>query len=718
MKPRAFATFTALVFILPPAFAAETVFYKERGPGTLFFGFAYEPFVKPVLADLDGDSDTDLLLVTSDGDGDGQVLEFYRNTGTATAPVFVPQTWTAINSVSVPLTPGDSLCAADLDADGDKDLAVATPNGTVRYYRNTGSAAAPVFTLQSAAASPFPAAGIAAASSYPALTAGDVDQDGDVDLVMADNSTSVLALLRNTGTPAAPLFVRENAPPFSNITSPDNAFLFPALTDSDGDGDLDLIVGLDDDAPLDDRLRYYRNTGTPAAPAFTLDLSPLPFRTLDGSVKPAVADLNADGHPDLLCAVSESSLFLMRGAAPQPARYAEVTGAAHPVPTATLRHEGSTADLDNDGDEDLVVSENAAGNLVFLRNTGTATAPAWSAWGGPSPAPALSGVYDTELADLDADNDFDLLLRFGPIFHYFRNNGTATVPAFAELTGTNNPFAAISARYSPSFADLDGDGDLDLAAGSLYYENTGTRFAPVFTERTGAANPLPNLLWTNDPFPELADLDGDGGHDLTITTHGELLYYENTGGSPRFTHRTGPDSPFAAFNGVSYITGLRIGEWKDGAPTDLMFTVLDGPAPVGIRFYTGLRPPGLSYVEWSLMWFGSYANPSDDWDIDGHENLVEYALDLNPYQASIIPCTVSRTPAGVLQVSVVVRTGDPVLDALQGFGESSPDLTAFSGHYAPAVTDPTPGDGFVRWTFTDEPPAGTNPRRFLRAVFE
>lgn len=44
-------------------------------------------------------------------------------------------------------------------------------------------------------------------------------------------------------------------------------------------------------------------------------------------------------------------------------------------------------------------------------------------------------------------------------------------------------------------------------------------------------------------------------------------------------------------------------------------------------------------------------------------------------------------------------------------------VTSLAGGFAPVISDPIPGDGLKLWTFTDQPPAGVNARRCLRAKF-
>ncbi len=78
-----------------------------------------------------------------------------------------------------------------------------------------------------------------------------------------------------------------------------------------------------------------------------------------------------------------------------------------------------------------------------------------------------------------------------------------------------------AADSTPSFADLDGDGDLDAVVGEgdgtlHYFENTGSAIAPVFTERTGAANPFNGVDVGYYSAPSFADLDGDGDLDAVV----------------------------------------------------------------------------------------------------------------------------------------------------------------------------------------------------------
>ena len=370
-----------------------------------------------------------------------------------------------------PASPTSTATATSTPSSGNVD-------GSLHYFENTGSATAPAFTERTGAANPFNGVDL---GLFSAPSFADLDGDGDLDAVVGEQF-GTLHYFRNT--PPAPVFAEQ-----TGAANPLNAvdvgfYSTPSFADLDGDGDLDAVVGA-----VDGTLRYFENTGSASAPAFTA-----------------------------------------RTGAANPFDGVDVGGLSAP----------SFADLDDDGDLDAVVGA-VDGTLHYFENTGSATAPAFTERTGA--ANPFNGVNvglssAPSFADLDGDGDLDAVVgsNYGTL-HYFENTGSAVAPAFTERTGAANPFDGVNVGFSsaPSFADLDGDGDLDAVVGVVdgtlhYFENTGTALAPAFTARTGAANPFNGVDVGYTGTPSFADLDGDGDLDAIVgASDGTLHYFKNTG---------------------------------------------------------------------------------------------------------------------------------------------------------------------------------------------
>ncbi len=138
--------------------------------------------------------------------------------------------------------------------------------------------------------------------------------------------------------------------------------------------------------------------------------------------------------------------------------------------------------------------------MTYYENTGTATAPAFVYRRGsanPFDNVGVGHFTNPELADLDADGDFDLVLgEEDGSLNYFKNTGSTTAPAFADAF-KENPFVGVYVGIftGAELADLDGDGDLDalLGAGKRPAWSSTARQRCFSTTASKAAAPAPGL---------------------------------------------------------------------------------------------------------------------------------------------------------------------------------------------------------------------------------
>ena len=233
-------------------------------------------------------------------------------------------------------------------------------------------------------------------------------------------------------------------------------------------------------------------------------------------------------------------------------------------------------DLDGDGLQDAIVGV-GDGTIKYFKNTGTSTSAILTEQTGasnPFDGIDIGDVSHPELADIDGDGDFDLFVgdSNGNIFFY-ENTGNSTTPTFSTTptsatdSGTVFNISAVGQYATPTFVDIDGDGDLDAFIGQydtiVYYENQGTSTSANFVEQTGASNPL-NGVSTSFPSPPdkrldqaFIDSDLDGDLDVFIGQgDGQILYYENQGTSatPNFVQQTGTNNPFNTYNSSSSVS--------------------------------------------------------------------------------------------------------------------------------------------------------------------
>ncbi len=475
--------------------------------------------------------------------------------------LFVAPCWAGLSNQSqeVPTSTNYLTYAVawgDIDGDGDLDLAVGNFHGSGEYigkdlvFENVNGTlnAAPIWQDITTA-------------DTSCLAWADLDNDGDLDLVVGHNA-GANAIYENTGTYP---YLSQFAVWQSSLAEATTAI---AVADVDKDGDLDIV-----EANNGQWIRLYKNTlyTSPGQKSGKDDLADLfpsdsdwrsvtPYETYDM----ALGDVTGDGYVDIVCAnagVYKNTIYFW-----------DVNNGRFADNPSWTAQEGKNSrgvalgDMNKDGNLDVIFANYSTSedifNQVYLSN-GTPSFPQDPVWEADQTNKCLS------VAVIDVDNDGDLDIAFGttlnePVLIYYNNGGIIEdTPSWSS--------EEFSFTRSLAWGDVDGDGDLDLCVGNymgkvgIYYNDvpilpsTGEQFPIIRNYYAVRAGYLDNTAgvdlfaggsskdqiyyngsttvgWTSTRSvvtkdAVIADFDNDGDNDLITASENEynMLFVNEEG---------------------------------------------------------------------------------------------------------------------------------------------------------------------------------------------
>ncbi len=473
-------------------------------------------------ADLDGDGDMDILTASYIDDK----IAWYANDGTGN---FGEQ-----QIISTDADFAESVYAADLDGDGDMDVLSASVNDNkIAWYENDGTGnfnGQQIISLN--------------ANGAFCVYATDIDGDGDMDVLSASHVDNKIAWYENNGT--------GNFGEQQIISTTVDGARSVYAADLDGDGDIDVLSA----AWNDGKVAWYANDGTG-----NFGEQQIISTTAYGANTLYAIDIDDDGDMDVLSAsfnmyTDKIVLYKNDGAG----NFGEQQIISSTIDGARSVY---AADVDDDGDIDILTASHSDDIIAWYENDGTGSFGAQHII-----STVANGAYSVYAADMDGDGDIDVLSASteDSKIAWYENDGSGNFGLQLIISTVED------GADSAYIVDIDGDGDLDVLTATdsavygkiAWYENDGTG---NFGER--------HIISTVVSGPRsvyAADLDGDGDMDVLSASSfdNKIAWYENDGignfGAQQIISITGNDANFvfaADLNGDGHIDVLSTSIWDD-----------------------------------------------------------------------------------------------------------------------------------------------------------
>jgi hypothetical protein len=488
------------------------------------------------IGDLDGDGKPELAIANRGSN----TVSVFQNTSTGSGNV----SYAAKADFATGINP-QSVAIGDFDKDGKPDLAVDNSNSnTLSVFRNTSTGSGNINYATKV--------DYTTGTKPYSVSAGDLDGDGWLDLVVANNNSSTLSVFRNTSTGegsisyAAKLDYTTGTPPQSVL-----------IGDLDGDGKPDLAVG------ITDAVAVFRNTSTGSGNISYA--AKVDYSTGSGFSTTAVSisDLNGDGKLDVAAVTfgtNKLSVFRNTSTGSGSISYA----AKADYSTGTNPQSVAIGDMGGDGKADLVVANYNSASVSVFRNTITPPLPTITSFTPKSgPVGTAVTIIGTEFSTTPTNNIVFFGATKATVTAATATSLTVTVPtgaSYQPITVLVNGLMAYSSSsflvtfdgggvidatsfaakigltddeytYGVALGDIDNDGKLDLIATSeqsssiVVYRNisvSGEITASSFDSRV-------EFVTENAPRAlALGDIDGDGKLDIAAGFNNFIYIFRNT----------------------------------------------------------------------------------------------------------------------------------------------------------------------------------------------
>jgi hypothetical protein len=455
-------------------------------------------------ADFNNDGHIDIVI----GNYDANQLQMNTGIGTFQIPI----------DLSVGNRGTKSIVAVDVNGDGYIDLIIGNYNDANQLVLNNGGnntnpfLDAEVFELPGGN------------RWTESIAAVDIDDDGDIDLIFGNyGGANQNQLLLNNGGRAGNPFDSVDA---LDLPGGGKWTYSVAAADIDNDGDIDLVIGNGENSPN----QLLLNNGGNGNPFEGVDAIDLPGDQLS-TRSIALADVNADGLIDLIIGNSgQADQLLLNSAGRKENLFTEED--TFDLPNGnSLTRSIVAADVDGDGDVDIIIGNDRQPNQLLLNSGGDRN----PFKGAIVLDPPLGGrsTFSIVAADVDSDGDLDLIIgNLGSSGHenelLINNGGDLNL-----LEGLIALDLSIDERSTTCIAagDFDGDGNIDIIIGNNY----GATNQLILNKGREGVEVIYDLPGDNSDTTAIvaADVNGDGYTDVIIGNYGgtnTLLLNNGRGG--------------------------------------------------------------------------------------------------------------------------------------------------------------------------------------------